>query len=179
MVGYPSGMATFEDPRLTSHHEAGHVVAAHIVGRPARRVTMRGAWTDRNNTSMSECAINWAGPLAEHCYQPTTVAQRRALWQQQWRGDRRNLLRFDADARRLARWRADRIIHGRWPAVTAVAEALLRSGELTGADIAALVERAPTACLPDALSKMLPARPSWLDWEEPSGTARAHALVFV
>jgi hypothetical protein len=132
-------MATFEDPGLIAHHEGGHVVCSLAVGVPIERVTLRGVWMDRNPRSMRrECIINWGGPLADHDFRPTTVARRRQLWEREWSGDRRNLLRIED---------ADRIVHTRWSAVAAVAEALIRSGELTGDDVAALVKRCcPTPC---------------------------------
>jgi hypothetical protein len=94
------------DLLLTAHHEAGHGVAAHVVGHPVQRLS------DRNilKEARQETVVSWGGPLAEHHYQPTTVAQRRQLWEKEWIGDRRNLLRVDARVRRFARWHAATVL---------------------------------------------------------------------
>ena len=117
-VAYIRGAARM-DLMLTAMHEGGHGVAAQLVGNPVRRLTLRGAWVtfDREvpKEARREAVVSWSGPLAEHHFRPTTVAQRRLLWEKEWIGDRRNLLRVDARVRRLARWRADRIVQGNWP----------------------------------------------------------------
>ena len=105
------------DLMLTAMHEGGHGVAAQLVGNPVRRLTLRGAWVtfDREvpKEARREAVVSWSGPLAEHHFQAhDSSAAATVLWEKEWIGDRRNLLRVDARVRRLARWRADRIVQG-------------------------------------------------------------------
>ena len=93
------------DLMLTAMHEGGHGVAA-----PGSWVTF-----DREvpKEARREAVVSWSGPLAEHHFKAhDSSAAATVLWEKEWIGDRRNLLRVDARVRRLARWRADRIVQG-------------------------------------------------------------------
>ena len=127
-----------------AYHEAGHAVAASVLGTPIKRATMDGVttvwWTGSDQARRNEAIIAMAGAAAETRAMSYSAEQCDELWKTVWAVDKENCKRQlggagTEHAMRQARW----IIEDNWDAVTKVAEALEKHGTLSGEDVAGLL----------------------------------------
>ena len=127
-----------------SFHEAGHAVAASVLGQPIKQATMDGVTTlvkvGCDRARRNEAIIAMAGPAAEARAKSYSAEQSEELWKTVWAVDKENCKRQlggagTEHAMRQARW----IVEDNWDAVTKVAEALEKHGTLSGEDVAALL----------------------------------------
>ena len=127
-----------------SFHEAGHAVAASVLGQPIKQATMDGVTTlvkvGCGQARRNEAIIAMAGPAAEARAKSYSAEQSEELWNTVWAVDKENAKRRLAGAgtehaMRQARW----IVEDNWDAVTKVAEALEKHGTLSGEDVAGLL----------------------------------------
>ena len=127
-----------------SFHEAGHAVAASVLGQPIKQATMDGVTTlvkvGCDRARRNEAIIAMAGPAAEARAKSYSAEQSEELWNTVWAVDKENCKRQlggagTEHAMRQARW----IVEDNWDAVTKVAEALEKYGTLSGEDVAGLL----------------------------------------
>ena len=127
-----------------SFHEAGHAVAASVLGQPIKQATMDGVTTlvkvGCDQARRNEAIIAMAGPAAEARAKSYSAEQSEELWNTVWAVDKENCKRQlggagTEHAMRQARW----IMEDNWDAVTKVAEALEKHGTLSGEDVAGLL----------------------------------------
>ena len=127
-----------------SFHEAGHAVAASVLGQPIKQATMDGVTTlvkvGCDQARRNEAIIAMAGPAAEARAKSYSAEQSEELWNTVWAVDKENCKRQlggagTEHAMRQARW----IVEDNWDAVTKVAEALEKHGTLSGEDVAGLL----------------------------------------
>ena len=127
-----------------SFHEAGHAVAASVLGQPIKQATMDGVTTlvkvGCGQARRNEAIIAMAGPAAEARAKSYSAEQSEELWNTVWAVDKENCKRQlggagTEHAMRQARW----IVEDNWDAVTKVAEALEKHGTLSGEDVAGLL----------------------------------------
>ena len=127
-----------------SFHEAGHAVAASVLGQPIKQATMDGVTTlvkvGCDQARRNEAIIAMAGPAAEARAQSYSQEKSEELWSTVWAVDKENCKRQlggagTEHAMRQARW----IVEDNWDAVTKVAEALEKHGTLSGEDVAGLL----------------------------------------
>ena len=127
-----------------SFHEAGHAVAASVLGQPIKQATMDGVTTlvkvGCGQARRNEAIIAMAGPAAEARAKSYSAEQSEELWNTVWAVDKEYCKRQlggagTEHAMRQARW----IVEDNWDAVTKVAEALEKHGTLSGEDVAVLL----------------------------------------
>ena len=127
-----------------SFHEAGHAVAASVLGQPIKQATMDGVTTlvkvGCDQARRNEAIIAMAGPAAEARAKSYSAEQSEELWNTVWAVDKENCKRQlggagTEHAMRQARW----IVEDNWDAVEKVAEALEKHGTLSGEDVAGLL----------------------------------------
>ena len=127
-----------------SFHEAGHAVAASVLGQPIKQATMDGVITlvrvGCDRARRNEAIIAMAGPAAEARAKSYSAEQSEELWNTVWAVDKEYAKRQLAGAgtehaMRQARW----IVEDNWDAVTKVAEDLEKHGTLSGEDVAGLL----------------------------------------
>ena len=127
-----------------SFHEAGHAVAASVLGTPIKQATMNGVTTlvrkGCDQARRHEAIIAMAGAAAETRAMSYSAEQCDELWKTVWAIDKENAKRYlgghdTFHAMRQAKW----LMHDNWNAVTKVAEALEKHGTLSDEDVAALL----------------------------------------
>ena len=127
-----------------SFHEAGHAVAASVLGQPIKQATMDGVTTlvkvGCDQARRHEAIIAMAGPAAETKAMGYTKEQAAELLTTVWAADVANAeRRLNGQGTALAMRQAKWLMHDNWEAVTKVAEALEKHGTLSGEDVAALL----------------------------------------
>ena len=127
-----------------AYHEAGHAVAASVLGTPIKRATLDGVttvwWTGSDQARRNEAIIAMAGAAAETRAMSYSADQCDELWKTVWAVDKENAKRQlggtgTEHAMRQARW----IVEDNWGGVEKVAAALEKHGTLTGEDVAVLL----------------------------------------
>lgn len=138
-----------ERQRQVAHHEAGHAVAATVLG-----LGVRDAWIGPPPRHGGECNhIDEGGGAIKHLVYtmagPVAEARYRTMKPDRWGSDATDigklLLRFSpqdrAEAAAHARAMAQALTTKYWSAIRSVADALLESGKVTGETVAQLVEQ--------------------------------------
>lgn len=135
------------EARATAYHEAGHSVAAYLEGTGVRRVWLR--WDAHGRLAGGSCEYR------HHSISPATFAAGRAAEElagfdtpeSSSVGDRATAAARAAERGQPGWWHEARehenargLLTRHWPAVTAVARALLERGELDGAEVERLIE---------------------------------------
>ena len=132
------------DDDVRAHHEAGHAVAASVLGASIKRAALDEVWTlvgvgcprARRNAAI----IALAGAEAETKYCGYSLDRQAELWGVAWATDLAIAMRdLDRAAIAPAIRQARQLVDEHWRAIEAVAQALLERGELTGVDIHALI----------------------------------------
>ena len=127
-----------------SFHEAGHAVAASVLGQPIKQATMDGVTTlvkvGCDQARRNEAIIAMAGPAAEtramsYSEEQSDGALENGLGGRQGKREEAARGAGTEHAMRQARW----IMEDNWDAVTKVAEALEKHGTLSGEDVAGLL----------------------------------------
>ena len=127
-----------------SFHEAGHAVAASVLGQPIKQATMDGVTTlvkvGCDRARRNEAIIAMAGAAAETRAMSYSAEQCDELWKTVWAVDKENAKRQlggtgTEHAMRQARW----IIEDNWDGIEKVAAALEKHGTLSGEDVAGLL----------------------------------------
>ena len=136
---------TGDQIELRAFHEAGHATIAHALGTPVKIATLDGVTTlvrvGCPQAQRAEALIALSGPLAEDRYQSYSLDEQAALWGSAWWPDLRNALhRLQAgeslgEAVREAR----QLVRQNWSQIKRLAQALHQRGELTAAEIDAVV----------------------------------------
>ena len=125
-------------------HEAGHAVAASVLGTPIKRASMDGVTTwvrvGSDQARRNGAIIAMAGIVAETKAMKYGAEQCAELLKTVWAADHENAKRYLGSpdtllAMRQARW----LMHDNWDGVVKVAEALEKHGKLTGEEVAALL----------------------------------------
>lgn len=131
-------------PSVCAWHEAGHCVAAHVLGVPIKSATLDGVIVLRYNTPRARAysaAVSLGGPAAESKalgYDAATIAK--LSTSEAWSQDLANARRYVGEkGLKLTMRLARRIVHKNWHHVAAVAEALEARGTLDGAEIIELM----------------------------------------
>ena len=119
--------------QLQAYHEAGHAVAAVVLGTPIRRATIsvvttlvkRGCPQAQRNDAL----IALAGPLAEDRYCGYSLVQQAQLWGSVWRTDLDNALYRlrAADSLGVAVKKTQQLVRENWRAIERLAQALQQS----------------------------------------------------
>jgi hypothetical protein len=136
-----------EHLEASAYHEAGHAVVARVLGTPVRRVTINGRMgtlVRHGDIAATRALITFAGPVAEarHCNLSDDDTAR--MWPDQWRGDLRNLLRYDGVGMLAPlRAQAETLVARHWSSIERVASALLARGEVSGGEVDLLLDRNP------------------------------------
>ena len=129
-------------PMAVACHEAGHAVAAHVLGHPIRSATLALVWT-RPRDARAAVLIALAGPAAEIVHAGHAAPERERLWSTAWATDRRNALRaldgVDGADLDFALRRATKLVCEHWDWVIRLARVLRETGELSGDQINALI----------------------------------------
>jgi ornithine carbamoyltransferase len=128
-----------------SFHEAGHAVAASVLGTPIKLASLNDGvttvwWTGSDQARRNEAIIAMAGAAAEIRAMSYSADQCDELWKTVWAVDKENAKRrhggTDTEhAMRQARW----IVEDNWGSIEKVAAALEKHGTLTGEDVAVLL----------------------------------------
>ena len=128
-----------------SFHEAGHAVAASVLGTPIKLASLNDGvttvwWTGSDQARRHEAIIAMAGAAAETRAMSYSREQCDELWKTVWAVDKENCKRQlggagTEHAMRQARW----IIEDNWDGIEKVAAALEKHGTLTGEDVAVLL----------------------------------------
>jgi hypothetical protein len=129
--------------RLIATHEAGHAVAAAVLGIRITAATASGVHTLHRrgdpDAHRREAIIAMAGPMAEHHHARMTGEDAARAWVTAWSGDLRNCLRhLDAAGGgpvAPVRAEAERLVRIYSVAIETVADALLARGRLSGDEI--------------------------------------------
>jgi hypothetical protein len=137
---------------IEAFHEAGHAVASVVLGQPLGRAALglvtldlresARAWRASAQGQRVGALIALAGPCAEQRLCGYTPEQSARLWATYWKIDFRNALRhLDAigGSGADALSEAAELVREHWDAIERVADALAERGELTGAEVEALV----------------------------------------
>ena len=142
----PSESNEREERALLAIHEAGHCVAAHVLGHPIVCASfddgVRTRWRgDDPRAHIVEAAIAVAGPTAERRYRAPSPAELEVLWREQWGTDlanaRKHIAACDADPLVLV-LEVELLVRENWEAIERVAAALQQRGTLSGAEVDAL-----------------------------------------
>jgi hypothetical protein len=138
-------------PDFDVHHEAGHAVAAHVLGVPIRCVTLHGMWTQTGGDparAYHQGVISLSGPCAEDRHHRYGASERAELWDTVWRDDLNNAVRHlriaGGDANQAMR-QARRLVEEHWPLIERLAAALADRRELiiSSAEITAVLGQGP------------------------------------
>jgi hypothetical protein len=172
----------------TCIHEAGHAVAACLLGHPIIKVARDGMDSLRKRHSkaarLREIVIALAGPCAEQTFFPLPIEKRRTVWCQHWHSDqgniRKHLATLPAHIRRAMRKALTReavnLVRSNRRAVLTCALALEKYGTLTGNDVARIVQRSEVLKRDLTLRKVVPykqAKP--YRWEDTASMGRSGA----
>jgi len=166
LLWYDSNAMPPDEDMITAHHEAGHAVAARVLGVTVKRVRLRPNplvtvhhRSDRLTALAADGVIAWGGPAAERRFSGYDLG---SCWDTDLRNMRTRAIRYtlfhhgvvdahssleaellDPVIRDLAgRWaaKAERIVEQRWRAIERVARALCRGkGELDQGEIDAMI----------------------------------------
>jgi hypothetical protein len=131
-----------EDER--SFHEAGHAVAAAVLGTPIKRASLGGVTTwvrvGCPRARRNEAIIALSGPAAEDLHRRHTAPEREQMWRTAWAADWANALRQLAGGDpEAALRRAQRLVCESWGPIERLARALRERGELAGAEVDAVI----------------------------------------
>jgi hypothetical protein len=127
-----------------AYHEAGHAVAASVLGTPIKQATLDGVITlvrvGCDQARRNEAIIAMSGIVAETKAMNYSAEQCAELIKTVWAADEENAKRYlgghdTLHAMRQARW----LMHDNWDAVTKVAAALEKHGTLSDEAVAALL----------------------------------------
>jgi hypothetical protein len=137
---------------IEAFHEAGHATASIVLGQPVERATLASVRLDLRESGRARRAsargqrigalIALGGPCAEQRLCGYAQERRAELWETCWKFDFRNALRhLDAINGSFgdALSEAEDLVRRHWDAIERVADALAERGELTGAEVEALV----------------------------------------
>jgi hypothetical protein len=131
------------DADVRAHHEAGHAVAASVLGTPIKRASLDEVWTlvrvGCPRAQRNQAIIALAGAEAETKYCGHSLDRQAELWGVAWATDLAAVGDLERAAIAPALCQARQLVDQHWRAIEAVAQALLERGELTGADIHALI----------------------------------------
>ena len=130
----------------TAIHEAAHAVIARVLGQDVTSVSMRRVMSQHRSTRDGRqrfVIVAFAGPVAEHRYCKLGDFEEARRWEDGWREDLQNILKYKYDEIGMLtplRDRAEALVAELWPVIERVAEALLQHGALSGDEIDALLE---------------------------------------
>jgi len=120
------------DREVLAWHEAGHAVVASLLSCEVKTVSLRPPSCWARGDGLEGACIALAGPLAEMRRFGHNTAQH---WANGWSGDAANAReRYDGHLGEAIR-RTDHLLRCNWQWVELVADALLKCGSLSGAEV--------------------------------------------